>query len=313
MNHSWDVYARELMSLGFGHPLWRPEPCLQFGEIRLGDVGYLREGRFRFLFKCMRIAEDPVNARRGVPSGFEVFSPPDPMLTQDHNEITQTELHSKSLQSLSLTATASTGSTSVSPSLGLRYPCGEESGALLMLKHPGHKTSLDCGMYIRRYMRTHLASWCDFANGHLGCTSRTSSSSPDLSRPFHNSCSSGELLVAGGCFVPSVSGAFRVSMSKSTNASVSSRTGPQARLSALQSGSHAADDFDLFNTTKPSVESGGYIPAVMRAAAGPHVIEHGQDDDDERVYPLSSALSSTSSSDEDIDTFHPVSSYNILK
>lgn len=72
----WDIYARELGDLGFGHPLWVPEPLPEHGEIRLGDVGYLSQGRFCFLFNCMHDANDPIN-RNGVPDGFEVFVPPD--------------------------------------------------------------------------------------------------------------------------------------------------------------------------------------------------------------------------------------------
>ncbi len=187
-----------------------------------------------------------------------------------------------------------------------------------MLKHPGHKTSLDCGMYIRRYMRTHLASWCDFANGHLGIglqeqdlifVSGFVKTSVWATAAFHNSCSSAELLVAGGCFVPSASGEFRVSMSKGTNGSVFSRTGPPARLSAPQSGFAAANDFDqcVFLQYYKAKRRKWRLPAVMRAAAGPHVLEYGPDEDDEQGYPLASAGSSTTSSDEGINSFHPVS------
>ena len=51
---------------------------------------------------------------------------------------------------------------------GLHFMCSQETGALLLLKYPGHKTYLDCGRHIARYMREHLASWYDFAAGHLG-------------------------------------------------------------------------------------------------------------------------------------------------
>ncbi|RPD72326.1 hypothetical protein L226DRAFT_546923 [Lentinus tigrinus ALCF2SS1-7] len=316
MKH-WDIYARELMSLGFGHPLWHPEPSLQFGQIRLGDVGYLRKGRFRFLFNSMHSAEHPVNATKGVPSGFEEFKPPGNPVRRDRDEITQTELHSKSLQSLSIAATASAGGTSMSASIGLRYQCSEESGALLMLKQPGHKTSLDCGMHIRRYMRAHLTNWCDFANGgHLGIglqekdlifVSGFVKTSVWATAAFQNNCSSGELLVTGGCFVPSASGEFRVSMSKGTIGSVFSNTGPRGRLSTLQAGSEAPTDSDqcIFLQYYKVKSRKLRLPAVMRAAAGPHEMEYGPDDDDSCDRPVGCAGSSTSSSDEDIDSFYP--------
>lgn len=65
---SWNVYASELVRLGFGHPLWYPEPT-KFGEVEIGDVGVIQEGRFFRLFNAMRDEDDPVNAK-GVPDGF---------------------------------------------------------------------------------------------------------------------------------------------------------------------------------------------------------------------------------------------------
>lgn len=71
-----NAYAKELWSLKHGHPLWGPEPSSAFGAVRLGDVGYLDEGRFCFLFNAMRPVEDPMNTR-GVPESFRIFTPPD--------------------------------------------------------------------------------------------------------------------------------------------------------------------------------------------------------------------------------------------
>ncbi len=104
---AYDVYAQELWSLGHGHAMWGPEPSPAFGEVRLGDVGYLREGHFSFLFNCMCDAHDPVN-KRGVPGDFEVFAPPDANSIQHcPDKITQSELHSKNIRSLAVSVGAS--------------------------------------------------------------------------------------------------------------------------------------------------------------------------------------------------------------
>ena len=87
--------------------MWGPEPCPDFGEINLGDVGYLRDGYFCFLFNAMRGADDPINARRGVPVGFEVFQPPESMIIRRPNHITQSQLYSRSLQALSVSMSTS--------------------------------------------------------------------------------------------------------------------------------------------------------------------------------------------------------------
>ena len=64
----WDVYRSCLFPLGYGYPLWHP-----FGEegaVWLGDVGWVREGKFYPLFNSMRKEDDVVHFLRGVPRDF---------------------------------------------------------------------------------------------------------------------------------------------------------------------------------------------------------------------------------------------------
>ncbi|KAI0756081.1 hypothetical protein C8Q80DRAFT_6164 [Daedaleopsis nitida] len=117
MATAWDIYSRQLISLGYGHPLWGPEPCSNFGPIRLGDVGYLREGHFRVLFNTMEGRDDPVNVRRGLPVGFQIFVPPADSVLHESDKITQPQLHSKSIQSIRLASAVSAGSIN----LGLSF------------------------------------------------------------------------------------------------------------------------------------------------------------------------------------------------
>ena len=69
----WDIYADQLFPVGYGHPLWIPEPNER--EVQIGDVGWLKEGEFRALFNSMKPSDDPINAK-GVPAGFSLFRPP---------------------------------------------------------------------------------------------------------------------------------------------------------------------------------------------------------------------------------------------
>ena len=64
----WAIYASELVRLGYGHPLWHPEPT-KFGEVVIGDVGFIEEGGFYRLFNAMADETDAVN-KSGVPEGF---------------------------------------------------------------------------------------------------------------------------------------------------------------------------------------------------------------------------------------------------
>ena len=102
----WDTYSQELRSLGHGLPLWRPEPDTRYGAVSLGDVGYVREGHFRFLFNCMLPADHSQNSIRGVPPGFTMFSPPSGSNNSMPNVIgPKAHLHSRSV--FMRTATAS--------------------------------------------------------------------------------------------------------------------------------------------------------------------------------------------------------------
>ena len=63
-----EIYASQLVSLGYGHPLWYPEPA-QAGEILIGDVGYIDDGKFFRLFNACSGRDDEVN-KNGVPKDF---------------------------------------------------------------------------------------------------------------------------------------------------------------------------------------------------------------------------------------------------
>lgn len=46
------VYAEQLRSLRCGEPLWQPEPP-DDGEVAIGDVGFIDDGRFARLFNAI--------------------------------------------------------------------------------------------------------------------------------------------------------------------------------------------------------------------------------------------------------------------
>ena len=66
-----DIYAEQLIPLGYGYPLWQPEPT-KHGEVLIGDVGFISGGCFYRLFNAMLPQDDPINAR-GVPEEFQVL------------------------------------------------------------------------------------------------------------------------------------------------------------------------------------------------------------------------------------------------
>ncbi|PCH43132.1 hypothetical protein WOLCODRAFT_138208 [Wolfiporia cocos MD-104 SS10] len=74
METTWDVYARLLLEKGYGHPLWYPEPH-EKGEVNIGDVGFIWEGRFHCLLNASQPSDADVNRRWGDlgPFRFQPF------------------------------------------------------------------------------------------------------------------------------------------------------------------------------------------------------------------------------------------------
>ena len=67
---SFDIFAKELMPLRHGYPLWVPESH-DDREVYLGDVGWLSDGGLHALFNCTENSDSPRNGRFGVPYDFE--------------------------------------------------------------------------------------------------------------------------------------------------------------------------------------------------------------------------------------------------
>ena len=108
--HIWDVYAKNLFPLGFGYPLWKPDPAPGHRGVEIGDVGRLERGEFRTLFSTMQ--PDTAVQAKGVPEGYVQFATHPGSIHGPREEIMQPIIHSRTIRRLD----ASAGLT-VSPSL----------------------------------------------------------------------------------------------------------------------------------------------------------------------------------------------------
>jgi hypothetical protein len=73
----YDIFRDQLAIRfpGYGHALWEPSPVDHYGVVGVGDVGYIREGRFHRLFNILLPADDPSHAVFKVPDNHEPFQP----------------------------------------------------------------------------------------------------------------------------------------------------------------------------------------------------------------------------------------------
>ncbi|GBE78897.1 predicted protein [Sparassis crispa] len=160
MANAWDVYATQLFRCGHGYPLWEPEPT-KHGEVRVGDVGYMREGAFYRLFNATVPADDPINSRYGVPdrTSYKPFQHSDYILNRLEAALPALPICSKSVKSVS--ASAQAGAQNVSG--GFQFECTDEQGALLIMKDPADREELHPSRRMANYMMSNFQSWYEFA------------------------------------------------------------------------------------------------------------------------------------------------------
>ena len=102
-----DIYSQQLFPIGFGHPLWFPEPNPH--EVFIGDVGWLSEkGGFRRLFNSRYPEDHDLNREKRVPPGFALLRS-DNLSINGCDEILQRIVVSRSMRNLEFQADVSAG------------------------------------------------------------------------------------------------------------------------------------------------------------------------------------------------------------
>jgi hypothetical protein len=63
----YDIYRDRLATThaSFGYALWKPGPEAGYGPVRIGDVGYVGEGKFHRLFNALLPLGDA--SHKGIP------------------------------------------------------------------------------------------------------------------------------------------------------------------------------------------------------------------------------------------------------
>ena len=75
MTH-YDIF-REALAIKYplyGYALWEPGPSRPYNPVEIGDIGFIREGRFHRLFNALLSADHPSH-KSGVPDYHEPLIP----------------------------------------------------------------------------------------------------------------------------------------------------------------------------------------------------------------------------------------------
>lgn len=73
----YDIFREQLAVKypAYGHALWEPSPGKLYSPVEVGDVGYIREGKFHRLFNALLPADHPSHRKFGVPEYHEPLTP----------------------------------------------------------------------------------------------------------------------------------------------------------------------------------------------------------------------------------------------
>ncbi len=73
----FDIFRHQLSIKypAYGHPLWEPSPGDRYPAVAIGDVGFIRGGRFHRLFNVLLDPNDPSHKMYGVPEHHEQLRP----------------------------------------------------------------------------------------------------------------------------------------------------------------------------------------------------------------------------------------------
>lgn len=73
----YEIFRHHLVTQfpAYGYPLWEPDPANVSTAVEVGDVGFIREGRFYRLFNALLPADDPSHEIFGVPDDHEPLIP----------------------------------------------------------------------------------------------------------------------------------------------------------------------------------------------------------------------------------------------
>ncbi|GJE94300.1 WD40 repeat domain-containing protein [Phanerochaete sordida] len=163
------IYPASLSALGYGYPLWHPEPHIT-GEPQIGDVGYLREGAFIRLFNIN--ADNEGHRVTRWPKPFKITETlPEEVWTLDqrHAPLGPGRFPSHGVEEVEtggkLTGGAPTGG---SASLSASYSCKEVHGALLVLKSKAYAESLYSNRTLESYMIRQHDTWYTYAKDQIG-------------------------------------------------------------------------------------------------------------------------------------------------
>ncbi|THH13776.1 hypothetical protein EUX98_g9684, partial [Antrodiella citrinella] len=165
------IYAEQLASQGFGHPLAYASAGTRFGtgvplpEAQIGDVGIVSDGSFFRVFNAVHSKDDAINNNE-VPEDFTQLQydrrlRPGKRLCLDKGVYYRKGITSSTVQE----DVGVTGSLGVDANISFEFTGHKYAGAALFLEDPAYKDGVLPNNAFRSYMRNNFEKWRAFSYG----------------------------------------------------------------------------------------------------------------------------------------------------
>ncbi|KAI0291208.1 hypothetical protein B0F90DRAFT_1778937 [Multifurca ochricompacta] len=157
----FDIFREELAIKypAYGHALWEPSPGKLYDAIEVGDVGYIREGKFHRLFNALLPGDHDSHRNFGVP---EYHEPLKPKMSKhiDSGTLNPNDLCSGAVTAtsggLDVLATGPVGAAQVS------FSCSRRQGAILSLPVQAQRQDTVARGEFGRWIVKHINLWFAF-------------------------------------------------------------------------------------------------------------------------------------------------------
>ncbi|KAI0369524.1 hypothetical protein BV20DRAFT_353149 [Pilatotrama ljubarskyi] len=310
----WDIYAEQLMHLGYGYPLWIPDPAPEAAQVQIGDVGWVNDGEFVPLFNAPR-GENDAQPRGGVPVDHVPLETRDLTIPGPRDKIWQPVLCSRSIRKVEVSGGMSASVPSSSPSceVNFNFECTDDAGALLFLSPSGRTQDILSRRRILDYMETHFDHWLEFANDRLGLGLREEqimfvSGTTKTSRwgvaAFKGKARNQQGTVVGS-FGSFASADFSMTISDAQLSTGHYRAGPPGRATGGSAVDASCDEHDqcVFIHYYKRRKRWPFFPSVFKAAAGPHNLPRDSEASGDEELPVDWEMSSDCFSEERFERF----------
>ncbi|KAH9035128.1 hypothetical protein EDB83DRAFT_2415936 [Lactarius deliciosus] len=161
----YDIFRHHLAIKypAYGHALWEPSPGDSYPAVEVGDVGFIRDGRFHRLFNALLPADDPSHENLGVPEYHSQLT----LRMREHiitSTLSPNNFCSARVASESSSRILATGPDSPAE---VAFSCRGKQGAVLSLPIQARcRNTLALGQF-GEWITKHIDCWFAWAR-HLG-------------------------------------------------------------------------------------------------------------------------------------------------